>query len=316
MYTIGIDLGGTNIAAGIVDENNRIVIKSSVPTDLSQGSEKVVDDMAKLAGDLIKESSVAVDGIKWVGIGTPGTANCETGIIEYANNLKFDNLPMVEMMENRLRKKVYIENDANAAAYGEFRAGVAKDVNSAVVITLGTGIGGGVMTEGRMLHGFNFAGAELGHTVIVKDGRECTCGRRGCFEAYASATGLANLTRESMEDHRDSAMWKIAGSLDRVNGKTAFDAMRAGDSAGREVVNLYISYLGCGLVNMINIFEPELLCLGGGICKEGDNLIKPLEEIVRRERYSRHSKKQTRLCVASLGNDAGIIGAALLGELH
>lgn len=317
MYTIGIDLGGTNIAVGIVDENMKIIAKGSVPTNPPRSAEEIATDMASLTKDIAEKASIPFDEIKWVGIGTPGTANSDTGIIEYANNLGFDQVPMVSIMEKKLGKKVFIENDANAAAYGEFKAGAAKGANSAVVITLGTGIGGGIIIDGRIYQGFNFAGAELGHTVIVNGGRECTCGRLGCWEAYASATGLANLTKDSMKANKDSKMWEITnGSLDAVNGKTAFDAMRAGDAAGSKVVDLYISYLGCGLVNVINIFQPEILCLGGGICKEGDNLLKPLSAMINKEHYSRYAKKQTKLCVASLGNDAGIIGAALIGELY
>lgn len=317
MYTIGIDLGGTNIAAGLVDDKMNIIVKGSVPTKLPRSADEIIADMCSLAEGLVKKASISMNEIKWIGVGAPGTANFDTGIVEYSNNLCFDNVPMVEMMEKRLGKKVFIENDANAAAFGEFKAGAAKDVDSAIVITLGTGIGGGVIINGKILHGFNFAGAELGHTVIVNGGRQCTCGRYGCWEAYASATGLINLTKESMQDNKDSKMWEIAGgSLEKVNGKTAFDAMRANDAAGQEVVDLYISYLGCGLVNMINIFQPDILCIGGGICKEGENLLKPLRQIIEKERYSRYAKKQTELCVAKLGNDAGIIGAAFVGELY
>lgn len=317
MYYIGIDLGGTNIAAGIVDEDMNIVLKDSIPTKLPRSADLIIDDMAYLTKELLKKAYISMDQVKWIGIGTPGTANFDTGIIEYSNNLRFNNVPMVKMMEERLGKKVFVENDANAAAYGEFKAGAAKGANSAVAITLGTGIGGGVIINKRILHGFNFAGGELGHTVIEVDGRECTCGRRGCWEAYASATGLINLTKESMKEHKDSIMWEIAGgSLDNVNGKTAFDAMRKNDAAGRQVVDLYIKYLGCGLINMINIFQPEVLCIGGGICKEGDNLIKPLEKIIEKERYNKNAEKQTKICVAKLGNDAGIIGAAFVGELY
>jgi len=317
MYYIGIDLGGTNIAAGIVDEDMNIVLKDSIPTKLPRSADLIIDDMAYLTKELLKKAYISMDQVKWIGIGTPGTANFDTGIIEYSNNLRFNNVPMVKMMEERLGKKVFVENDANAAAYGEFKAGAAKGANSAVAITLGTGIGGGVIINKRILHGFNFAGGELGHTVIEVDGRECTCGRRGCWEAYASATGLINLTKESMKEHKDSIMWEIAGgSLDNVNGKTAFDAMRKNDEAGRQVVDLYIKYLGCGLINMINIFQPEVLCIGGGICKEGDNLIKPLEKIIEKERYNKNAEKQTKICVAKLGNDAGIIGAAFVGELY
>ncbi len=317
MYTIGIDLGGTNIAEGIVDENMKIIAKDSVPTNMPRSADAIAEDMASLAVSLAKKASIPMSEIKWVGIGTPGTANSNTGIIEYSCNLNFENVPMVSMIEQKLGKKVYIENDANAAAFGEFKAGAAKDVDSAVVITLGTGIGGGVIIGGKILEGFNFAGGELGHTVIVSGGRECTCGRRGCWDPYSSATGLINLTKEAMKAHKDSVMWKIAnGNLGSVNGKTAFDAMRAGDAAGSAVVKEYIAYLGCGLVNVINTFQPDVLCIGGGICKEGDTLLKPLEEIIRKERYTKYSKNQTQLCVAKLGNDAGIIGAALLGELY
>lgn len=317
MYTIGIDLGGTNIAAGIVDENMNIVAKDSVPTNMPRSAEKIIGDMASLAKKLADDLKISMDEVKWIGIGTPGTANCETGLIEYSCNLAFKNVPVVSMMEKETGKKVFVENDANVAAYGEFRAGAAKGSKSAVAITLGTGIGGGIIIDGKIMQGFNFAGAELGHTVIVQNGRECGCGRKGCWEAYASATGLANLTKEAMNKHKDSAMWKIVnGDIKNVNGKTAFDAMRAGDEAGSKVVDEYITYLGCGLVNVINIFQPEVLCIGGGICKEGDNLLKPLNGIIENERYSKYSKKQTKLCVAKLGNDAGIIGAALIGELY
>lgn len=317
MYTIGIDLGGTNIAAGIVDENMNIAAKESVPTKMPRSAEEIISDMASLAVKIAGDLKISMDEVKWIGIGTPGTANCETGIVEYSCNLDFKNVPLVSLMEEKTGKKVFIENDANAAAYGEFKAGAAKGSKSAIAITLGTGIGGGIILNGRILHGFNFAGAELGHTVIVQNGRECGCGRKGCWEAYASATGLANLTKGSMNAHKDSAMWKIAnGDTKNVNGKTAFDAMRAGDDAGSKVVDEYIKYLGCGLVNVINIFQPEVLCIGGGICKEGDNLLRPLSKIIEKERYSKYSKNQTKLCVAKLGNDAGIIGAALIGELY
>lgn len=317
MYSIGIDLGGTNIAAGIVDGEMNIVLKESVPTNIPRQAELIVDDMAALAKEVTEKAGVSESEISWVGIGAPGTANSETGLIEYSNNLNFKNLPIVQMMEKKLGEKVYVENDANAAAYGEFVAGAAKGSESAIVVTLGTGVGSGIILDGKIYSGFNFAGAEIGHTVIEYNGRKCTCGRRGCWEAYSSATGLANMTKESMLAHKDSKMWEIVGGdIEAVNGKTAFDAMRAGDEYGKAVVDSYIKYLGSGLVNLINIFQPEVLCIGGGICKEGDTLLNPLNAIIEKERYSRYAKKQTRLCIARLGNDAGIIGAALLGNLY
>ncbi len=168
------------------------------------------------------------------------------------------------MMHDRLGLDIYIENDANAAALGEALAGAAKGTQSCVCITLGTGVGGGIIIGGKIYGGFNFAGAELGHIVINVDGELCTCGRHGCWEAYASATALIRQTRQAMVANPDSAMWRIAGTLDKVDGRTAFDAMRAGDVVGKKVVDRYIQYIACGLINVINIFQPEVLCIGGG----------------------------------------------------
>ena len=219
------------------------------------------------------------------------------------------------MMEERLKKEVKIENDANAAAWGEYIAGSAKGCRNAVAITLGTGVGGGIIIDGNLYSGSNFAGAELGHMVIVKDGKECGCGRKGCWEAYASATALINMTKDAIknENAEFSYMLKaVDGDLNNVNGKTPFDAMFAGDSTGKAVVEQYVSYLATGLVNVINIFQPDILCIGGGVSKQGENLLAPVRAIVEKERITKDNNKQTILCTATLGNDAGIIGAAML----
>lgn len=313
-YTIGIDLGGTNIVAGVVNEQNEIVAKASVKTRSERPAEAVVADMAAVAREAVVKAGITMEDIQWVGVGAPGTANVATGVIEYSNNLKWYDVPLVAWLKEALGKDVFIANDANAAAYGEYAAGSAKDADISVMITLGTGVGGGIVINNQIYTGFNFAGAELGHIVIVRDGRPCTCGRNGCFEAYASATGLINLTKEAMEADPDSAMWKLAGSLDKVSGRTAFDAMRQGDKSGAAVVDRYIGYLACGITDIINIFQPNILCIGGGICNEGETLMKPLRELVSKEVYSRNSQRNTKLVAASLGNDAGIIGAALLGN--
>jgi len=313
-YYIGIDLGGTNIAAGVVNENNEIVAKTSVKTGSGRPVNLIVDDMANVAKSAAESIGLTLDEVEWVGVGAPGTANKATGIIEYSNNLGWHDVPLVKMLEERTGKKVYIENDANAAAYGEYVAGAAKNADSSVMVTLGTGVGGGIVLNNKIYTGFNFAGAELGHSVIVVDGRLCTCERRGCLEAYASATGLITTTKEYMEKYKDSVMWELVeNDLTKVSGRTAFDAMRRGDEAGKLVVDEYIKYLACGITNIINTFQPDILCIGGGICHEGDTLMVPLKEIVKREVYSRNSEKNTEIVVASLGNDAGIIGAALLG---
>lgn len=313
-YYIGIDLGGTNIAAGVVNENNEIVAKTSVKTGSGRPVNLIVDDMANVAKSAAESIGLTLSEVEWVGVGAPGTANKASGVIEYSNNLGWYDVPLVKMLEERTGKKVYIENDANAAAYGEYVAGAAKNADSSVMVTLGTGVGGGIVLNNKIYTGFNFAGAELGHSVIVVDGRPCTCERRGCLEAYASATGLITTTKEYMEKYKDSVMWELAEhDLSKVSGRTAFDAMRKGDEAGKMVVDEYIKYLACGITNIINTFQPDILCIGGGICHEGDTLMVPLKEIVKREVYSRNSAKNTEIVAASLGNDAGIIGAALLG---
>lgn len=312
MYRIGIDLGGTNIVAGVVDENNKIVATAKCKTACPRPAEDIVADMAKVAKQAVENAGITMDQVQGAGVGSPGTCNQDTGLVEYSNNLGFENLPLCAMLEEHLGVKVAIENDANAAALGEFHAGAAKGVNSCVCITLGTGVGGGVIIDGKVFAGSNFAGTELGHTVINVGGEPCSCGRNGCWEAYASATALVRQTRCAMEADKASKMWEIAGNLDNVDGRTAFDAMRAGDESGKKVVDAYIYYIAVGLINMINIFQPDVLCIGGGICKEGDTLLVPLQKYIEQERYSKHSVKQTRLCVAELGNDAGIIGAACL----
>ena len=314
MYRVGIDLGGTNIVAGVVNDRHEIVAFAKCKTACPRPSEEIVADMARMTREAVKKAGISMDEVKGVGVGSPGVCNKDTGMVERAANLGFENLPLCAMLSEMLGKKVYIENDANAAALGEFIAGAAKDVNSCVCITLGTGVGGGVIIDGKVFAGSNFAGTELGHTVIEVDGELCSCGRRGCWEAYASATGLIRQTRRAMEEHRDSKMWDIAGSLDKVDGRTSFEAMRAGDAAGKAVVDRYIYYIAVGLINMINIFQPEILCVGGGICKEGETLLAPLRKYIDAEQFSKFSEKKTKLCVAALGNDAGIIGAAGLVE--
>lgn len=314
MYRVGIDLGGTNIVAGVVNDRHEIVAFAKCKTACPRPSEEIVADMARMTREAVKKAGITMDEVKGVGVGSPGVCNKDTGVVERAANLGFENLPICAMLSELLDKKVYIENDANAAALGEFIAGAAKDVNSCVCITLGTGVGGGVIIDGKVFAGSNFAGTELGHTVIEVDGEPCSCGRRGCWEAYASATGLIRQTRRAMEEHKDSKMWDIAGSLDKVDGRTSFEAMRAGDAAGKAVVDRYIYYIAVGLINMINIFQPEVLCVGGGICKEGETLLAPLRKYIDAEQFSKYSEKKTKLCVAALGNDAGIIGAAGLVE--
>ena len=313
-YTIGVDLGGTNIAVGIVNENYEIVKKGSVPTLAQRGPEPIVHDMAELCKKLLAECEIAMDDVTGAGIACPGTVNPATGIVEYANNIKFSDFPLVALFSKEMdmpAENVKIGNDANLAALGEAVAGAAKGASSSVMITLGTGVGGGVILDGKMLMGCAFGGAELGHTVIELNGRQCSCGRKGCFEAYCSATALVKLTKEKFEATSGTLMHEMCeNDINRVGGKTAFAAMKKGDKAGAEVVDTYISYLACGVANLINIFQPEVFTIGGGVSGEGDNLLIPLREKVSEQIYSKDKILKTDLRIATLGNDAGIIGAA------
>lgn len=319
MYYLGIDLGGTNIAAGIVDENHKILLKGSVPTLAHRDGKLIIQDMANLCKKLIKDMGITLDDIAYAGIASPGTANSETGVVEYANNLPFENFPIADLLKEYLGiEKVYIENDANAAAKAEAAAGAAKGAKYSVMITLGTGLGGGIVLDGQVYSGFNHAGAELGHVVIEKDGKQCSCGRRGCWETYSSATGLVNMTKEHLIKARENGVHSliedlIDGKLENVNARVAFAAMKQGDKVGAEIVDEYIDYLASGIATMINIFQPNVLSIGGGVCNEKDYLLVPLKEKIFKETYTR-GDKQTEIKIAELGNDAGIVGAAALGR--
>lgn len=315
-YYVGIDLGGTNISAGVVDEEYNILAKAKTRTNCPRAAKLIADDMAKVALEAVAKAGISIDDVEWIGVGSPGIANSTEGIIEYSNNLGFMNTPLAAMIQETIDKPVYVENDANAAAYGEFLAGAAKGSNHAICITLGTGVGGGIIIDKKIYSGFNYAGAELGHTVIEVDGPDCSCGRKGCFEVFSSATGLIRMTKEAMENDKSSKMWEMAKAEEdgRVTARLAFDAMRAGDKTAKEVVDKYIKYLAAGLTNMINIFQPEIVCIGGGVCNEGDALLLPVKEIVAKEVYTRNSKNNSEIVIAKLGNDAGIIGAAFLGK--
>lgn len=316
MYYIGIDLGGTNIAVGIVDESFKIVKKGSTPTLVNRNPELIIADMGKLCLELLAETSIGLEEVVCAGIAAPGSVNPRTGIIEYANNLPFLRFPIADTLRKYLPvREVYLENDANAAALGEAVGGAAKGKRLSVMITLGTGVGGGVIIDGKIYSGFNYAGAELGHTVIEYNGRQCSCGRKGCFEAYASATALVNMTKEKLAACKDTLMWEMCGNdINKADARIAFAAMKKGDRAGKEVVDMYISYLACGITNMINIFQPEVLLIGGGVCNEKDYLLKPLTEIVNADQYTRNQAVKTEIKIAALGNDAGIVGAAALGR--
>lgn len=315
MKYLGIDLGGTSMKAGVIDEQYHIISKATRPTVVPCPDDNMAEQLELVARDAMQKAGVTLDEIQSIGIGSPGTVNSKDGYVEFANNLYFDHFEVKKLLHERLHKEIFVENDANAAAYGEYKAGALKGAQNALAVTLGTGIGSGIIVDGKIYHGNRFCAGEMGHMVIVKDGWQCTCGRRGCWEAYASASGLIRLTREVMETApKSSALWELAqGNLEQVNGRTAFDAMRRGDSFGQQIVDTYIERLGCGLANAINILQPDIICIGGGICNEGETLLAPLRAYVQTQMYMNKPVPST-ICRAQLGNDAGIIGAALLNE--
>lgn len=311
-HYIGIDIGGTNIACGIVNENCEIIARSKVKTNAPRPYEEILADIVRAARLACDEAGIDPGSVDSVGIGCPGTCNQQTGVVEYSNNLGFVNVPLRTDVEKALGVKTYLGNDADAAAYGEYCAGAAKGAENAVVITLGTGVGSGIIIGGKIYSGSNFAGGEIGHTVISVGGRACTCGRKGCFETYSSATGLVNTTREYAARYPDSLMAKLIEQDGRVSARTAYTAMKQGDEAGRLVTEEYVKYLAVGITNVINVFQPDVLCIGGGVCNEGDTLLVPLKKLVAEQVYTKNSAKNAEIVICSLGNDAGIIGAAML----
>ncbi len=315
MYRIGVDLGGTNIAVGVVDENMKIIGRGKTKTKCPRPAAEIFDDIALAVHMAIKDAGISMNDVLSVGVGTPGSVNKENGYIEFANNLDFNQVPAKKMLEERLGKPVYLDNDANCAALGEAVAGVGDGVKNFVAVTLGTGVGSGIIVNGKIVVGANYCAGEMGHTVICVDGIPCNCGRKGCWEQYSSATALISQTKEAMKNNPSSLMWELVrGNIDDVSGRTAFDAMRQGDETAAAVVDKYIYYLSVGICNIINTLQPEVICIGGGISHEGPYLIKPLLKYVESQRYSIYSSVQTRIVAAELGNDAGIFGAALLDE--
>lgn len=312
-YFVGVDLGGTNIKTGVVDENGLILSESSRPTGLPKPAQAVCEDILATIYSALDKAGMSLADIEGVGVGCPGTVDPETGVVVYSNNLAWRDVPLGQSLRHVLQRPVYAGNDANVAALGEVRAGSAMGANSAVIVTLGTGFGAGIVIGSRIWTGHNSAASEFGHMVIVHGGVQCTCGRYGCLESYASATGLIRMTREAMAAHPDSLMNTMTGP-EGVDGRTAFEARRQGDTVAAVVVEQYISYLACGITNILNALQPEIISLGGGVAKEGDTLLLPLREKVYSEVFGGCGEKHTRIEFCTLGYRAGIIGAAMLAD--
>ncbi len=306
---IGIDLGGMS-AKGAILKDGELLGKSRVVTDASKPIENTAEDLANLCFETAKQACVNFDEVEAIGIGSPGTINSATGEVVWWSNFHWANVPLGAMLSKLTGKKVFVTNDANAAALGEAAYGAGKKYQDSILLTLGTGVGGGIVLGGKLYEGFKSAGAEIGHMSIKVDGETCTCGRKGCFERYASATALIKFTRAEMERNKESRMWQIAGSIEGADGRTAFDAMRAGDESATKVVNEYVSYLGEGIANLINVLCPEAIILGGGVSAEKEYLLTPLRKYVFAHTYSSEENVPVQIVCAQLGNDAGLYGAA------
>lgn len=314
MFYIGIDFGGTFISAGIVDENGNILFKKSAPTLAGRHYSEIIKDMASLCEKLIFEVHADFKDIKCIGIGSPGKIDTENGIIVYVNNLNFDNVNMKKEFSKFFDIPVFIENDANCAALGESVSGACKGLKDSITITLGTGIGGGIIIGGKIYRGSFFCGGEIGHMVIEHNGRKCSCGRKGCFESYCSTSALTRRMKEILEKNVDSEIFKnIGGDIEKADTKMLFEFYKKGDFLAKEIVDEYMGYLADGITNIINIFQPEIVAVGGGISAQGDVLLNPVRELVERDVYGGVLK--TKIVTAELGNDAGIVGAAMLGLL-
>ncbi|MDR3645812.1 MAG: ROK family protein [Clostridia bacterium] len=307
MFYIGVDLGGTKIAVGLVQKDGALIAKKSAKTD-AESFAHIMDTIADTIAGLLEENGFSTEDVEGIGIGCPGSVDSRSGVVIYANNIRLDNAPVAQTLRARIGKPVFVSNDANCAALGENVMGGAKGLDNLVLITLGTGVGGGIIIDGKIFDGNNGTGGEPGHSLLRMNGEACTCGLRGCWEAYASATALIRQTKAAIARHPESSMSGDA----QVSGRTAFEAAKRGDKAGRAVVARYLRYVAEGIVNMVNIFRPDIVLIGGGISHEGDYILRPIQRFVDRRSYGAAYTTPPRVKLATLGNDAGIIGAAML----
>lgn len=310
-YVFGVDIGGMSIKIGLVDLDGNILLKETVKTDKNPA--KLVDDIANLINEMLKKKDLSLDDVLGVGAGCPGMINSVKGTVDCWENLDWIDVELVSMLKEKLGVPVKLTNDANAAIMAEVLWGTAKNYKNAVMLTLGTGVGGGVVIDGKLFEGGEGKGTELGHITIVKDGVYCNCGRKGCLEVYASATALMNQTKDAMLEDKNSLMWKLVNdNIDNVNGKIPFEASKHGDLTAIKVVDKYVEYLSDGIMSLLNVFRPEILLIGGGVSCVGDYLINKVKAYCDKYYYGMNKTPIPEIKVASLGNDAGILGAASL----
>ncbi len=310
---VGIDLGGTGIKIGIVDLSYEMIAQTTIPTRAERPFEQVIEDMGKAVLALLEEHGYETADCLGAGVGSPGTVDSKSGVVLYSNNIRWDNVPLAKELAQYLPVPIYVNNDANCATLGETVKGAAKGCQNAIFLTLGTGVGGGVVINGAIFEGGHPGGAELGHIRIASEGRKCTCGREDCLEAYASASALIGDAKKMAEKFPDSKLWELCGhDLEQMNAKMPFDAAQAGDICGQALVEHYIQFLADGITDLANIFRPDMIVLGGGVCAQGERLTNPLNEYLRENCFGADVSYVPKVVTAKNGNDAGIIGAASL----
>ncbi len=315
MYYIGVDVGGTGIKSGVVTEDGTIIKSCAIPTKRNLHYTELIKEMAELIFKTLKEASVSIDDISSVGIGFPSSVDDKNGVVVYTANINLSNAPVVEELKKYIDKPIFIGNDANCAALGEFFALNDDSVENFVAITLGTGVGGGIIINKKLYTGSNGSAGEIGHIRLVTDGEKCSCGREGCLECYASATALIRDSKKAADKNPDSLLAKnIEANGGRSNGKLVFDTAAKGDETAKKVIDNYIKYISEGIIDIVNIFQPDVIAIGGGISRQGDNLLNPIKDYIKGKTYGAEYIKNSRITIAKLGNDAGIVGAAFLGK--
>ena len=311
MIAIGIDIGGMSIKGAAVDSNGRVYEKFSMPFIKGEPGEVTIRKLAEIVKEYITANGLE-DKVVGIGLGSPGTLDVKNGIVNYANNLGWENLHVADIFHEYLPYPVRLTNDANAASLGEAKYGAGKSYSNIIMLTLGTGVGGGIIINGKLYEGNEGKGAELGHSVIVVDGEQCTCGRKGCLETYASATALIRETKKAMHSNKRSLMWKVCPDIDLVGGKVPFEAAKQGDKVAIDVLDNYIKYLGEGILNFCNIFRPNVIVLSGGIANAGDYLFDRVNKYIKDRNYGYKMTPEVKVVPAELGYDSGKIGAAAL----
>ena len=311
MIAIGIDIGGMSIKGAAVDSNGRVYDTFSMPFVKGEPGEITIRKLAEIVKEYI-ESRGLENKIVGIGIGSPGTLDVKNGVVNYANNLGWNNLPVADIMHETLPYPIRLTNDANAASLGEAKYGAGRSYETIIMLTLGTGVGGGIIINGKLFEGNEGKGGELGHVVVQVDGEQCTCGRKGCLEAYASASALIRETKKAMLANKRSLLWKISPEIELVGGRVAFEGAAQGDKVAIDVLNNYIKYLGEGILNYCNIFRPNVVVLSGGIANAGPALFDPLNQYIKDRFYGYKSTPEVKVVPAELGYDSGKIGAAAL----